>query len=229
MLLITAQPIRNLRTPASADMNKRGFLEQASPPPLPNPPPLFPFLPIPYPLPLSTPATQAIKPARCLFKRHFIFGLFMFFLTSVLIPFFIQVEMKDIYWFIVDILEVFGFVIFCLIFVIKGVPGGCDPSGGCYGVFLGVLRVFRGCSRCFPGFKDTRFEDIPREKFFSKGFFVKKWIVSCICLSMKILVARELNNSGKGKTERDVSLSCAFYRSYFVFILSFLIQIGHFT
>ena len=59
MLLITAQPIRNLRTPASADMNKRGFLEQASPPPLPNPPPLFPFLPIPYPLPLSTPATQA--------------------------------------------------------------------------------------------------------------------------------------------------------------------------
>ena len=56
MLLITAQPIRNLRTPASADMNKRGFLEQASPPP---PPPLFPFPPIPYPLPLSTPATQA--------------------------------------------------------------------------------------------------------------------------------------------------------------------------
>ena len=59
MLLITAQPIRNLRTPASADMNKRGFLEQASPPPLPNPPPLFPFLLIPYPLPVSTPATQA--------------------------------------------------------------------------------------------------------------------------------------------------------------------------
>ena len=51
MLLITAQPIRNLRTPASADMNKRGFLEQASPLPLPNPPPLFPFLPIPYPYP----------------------------------------------------------------------------------------------------------------------------------------------------------------------------------
>ena len=25
-LLITAQPIRNLRTPASAEMNKRGFL-----------------------------------------------------------------------------------------------------------------------------------------------------------------------------------------------------------
>ena len=30
-------------------------------PPLPNPPPLFPFLPIPYPLPLSTPATQAMR------------------------------------------------------------------------------------------------------------------------------------------------------------------------
>ena len=44
MFLITAQPIRNLGTPASVDMNKRGFLEQASPP-------LFPFLPIPYPLP----------------------------------------------------------------------------------------------------------------------------------------------------------------------------------
>ena len=41
--------------------NKRGFLEQASPPPLPNPPPLFPFLPIPYPLPISTLATQAIS------------------------------------------------------------------------------------------------------------------------------------------------------------------------
>ena len=51
MLLITAQPISNLRTPASADMNKRGFLKQASPPPLPNPPPLFnPSLtPTPYP------------------------------------------------------------------------------------------------------------------------------------------------------------------------------------
>ena len=60
MLLITAQPIRNLWTPASADMNKWGFLEQVSPPPLPNPPPLFPFLPILYPLPLSRPATQAM-------------------------------------------------------------------------------------------------------------------------------------------------------------------------
>ena len=48
-LLITAQPIRNLRTPASAEMNKRGFLWQASLPLSPLPPSLFPFFPIPYP------------------------------------------------------------------------------------------------------------------------------------------------------------------------------------
>ena len=45
-LLITAQPIRNLWTPASAEMNKRGFLWQASLPLSPLPPPFFP---IPYP------------------------------------------------------------------------------------------------------------------------------------------------------------------------------------
>ena len=44
-LLITAQPIRNLRTPASAEMNKRGFLWQASLPLSPLPPSLFPFFP----------------------------------------------------------------------------------------------------------------------------------------------------------------------------------------
>ena len=76
MLLITAQPIRNLRTPASADMNKRGFLEQASPPPLPNPPPLFPFLPIPYPLP-PTPFDAcyagyiSMEFLRSFLRRHF--------------------------------------------------------------------------------------------------------------------------------------------------------------
>ena len=37
----------------SGMLNKRGFLEQASPLPLPNPRPLFHFLPIPYPLHLS--------------------------------------------------------------------------------------------------------------------------------------------------------------------------------
>ena len=38
---------------------QKRVLEQASPPPLPSTPPFFTFLPIPYPLPLSTPATQA--------------------------------------------------------------------------------------------------------------------------------------------------------------------------
>ena len=50
-LLITAQPIRNLRTPASAEMNKRGSLSLS--PQTPS------FPPSTYPLPLSTPAPQA--------------------------------------------------------------------------------------------------------------------------------------------------------------------------
>ena len=50
-LLITTHPIRNLRTPASAEMNKRRFLKQASLPLSPQSPSLFPFLPIP----ISTP------------------------------------------------------------------------------------------------------------------------------------------------------------------------------
>ena len=45
-LLIKAQPISNLRTPASSEINKRGFLQQAS------------LTLSPYP-PVSTPATQA--------------------------------------------------------------------------------------------------------------------------------------------------------------------------
>ena len=58
-----------------------------------------------------------------------------------------------------------GFVIFCLIFVIKGVPGESGLSGGCSRVSQDVLRVFRVCSRLFrecfevfrgvPGFTDT--------------------------------------------------------------------------
>ena len=48
-LLITAQPIRNLQTPASAEMNKRRFLQQASLPLSPPPLSLFTFFPIPYP------------------------------------------------------------------------------------------------------------------------------------------------------------------------------------
>ena len=42
-LLITAQPIRNLRTPASAAMNKRGFFWQASLTLFPQTPSFFPF------------------------------------------------------------------------------------------------------------------------------------------------------------------------------------------
>ena len=86
-----------------------------------------------------------------------------------------------------------------------------------------------------------RFADIQRETFFSNSFSRNKskkhlgnWsgIVSCISQSMKRIVESQLNNGGRGKTERDVSLSCAFYRSYFVFYLSLtyklqLIQIGH--
>ena len=43
-LFITVQPIRNLRTPASAEMNKRGFLIAGVPSPL-SP------IPLPFPLP----------------------------------------------------------------------------------------------------------------------------------------------------------------------------------
>jgi len=94
----------------------------------------------------------------------------MFFLTSVLIPFFIQAQIKEIYWFIVDILEVFGFVIFCLIFVIKGVPGGCDPSGGCCG---GIP----GCPEGVPGLflvLQTPASKTFNEKSFSQMVFLVK-------------------------------------------------------
>ena len=49
-----------------------------------------------------------------------------------------------------------GVVIFCLTFVIKGVPGRFSLSGGCSGVFRGVLRVFRECSGPVPVFTDTQ-------------------------------------------------------------------------
>ena len=42
-LLITAQPIRNLRTTSSAEMNKRGSYSRRPFLSLPNPPPFFPF------------------------------------------------------------------------------------------------------------------------------------------------------------------------------------------
>ena len=60
------------------------------------------------------------------------------------------------------------------------------------------------------------------EKSLLKEFFsLKKWktfrkwsgIVSFVSLSIKKTVESRRNNSGKGKTERDVSFCCAFCRS----------------
>ena len=65
-LLITAQPIRNLRTPASAEMNKRGFLLQVSLPLYPPPPLPFSLFPYSYPLLLSTLRRYAGYP----YNRH---------------------------------------------------------------------------------------------------------------------------------------------------------------
>ena len=49
----------------------------------------------------------------------------------------------------------------------------------------------------------------------------RKWsgIVSFVSLSIKKTVESRQNNSGRGKTERDVSFCCAFCRSYFAFHL----------
>ena len=61
-----------------------------------------------------------------------------------------------------------------------------------------------------------------RTKFFSlkKWKTFRKWsgIVSFVSLLIKKTVDSRRNNSGKGKTERDVSFCCAFCRSYFAFI-----------
>ena len=50
----------------------------------------------------------------------------------------------------------------------------------------------------------------------------RKWsgIVSFVSLSIKKTVESRRKNSGKGKTEQDVSFCCAFCRSYFAFHLS---------
>ena len=66
-----------------------------------------------------------------------------------------------------------------------------------------------------------------RKVFLKEFFSLKKWktfrkwsgIVSFVSLSIKKTDSRR-NNSGKGKTERDVSFCCAFCRSYFAFHLS---------
>ena len=57
--------------------------------------------------------------------------------------------------------------------------------------------------------------------------------MSCISLSMKTVVENRINNRSEKETQNESRklISCAFYRSYFVFYLSLLnyIQIGHFT
>ena len=62
------------------------------------------------------------------------------------------------------------------------------------------------------------------KEFFSlkKWKIFRKWsgIVSFVSLSIKKAVESRRNNSGKGKTEREVSFCCAFCRSYFAFHLS---------
>ena len=84
-------------------------------------------------------------------------------------------------------------------------------------------------------YRRLQLADIQRGKFFSKSFSRKKvkkhlgnWsgIVSCISLSMKTIVESQLNNSGRGKTEREVSKVC--FLSELLSLL-FTIQIGHFT
>ena len=66
------------------------------------------------------------------------------------------------------------------------------------------------------------------KKVLLKEFFsLKKWkkfrkwsgIVSFVSLSIKKTVESRRNNSGKGKTERDVRFCCAFCLSYFAFHL----------
>ena len=67
------------------------------------------------------------------------------------------------------------------------------------------------------------------EKSFSQRVFFfskkrktfQKWsgIVSFVSLLIKKIVESRRNNSGRGKTEQDVNLCCAFCRSYFVFHL----------
>ena len=88
--------------------------------------------------------------------------------------------------------------------------------------------VSRQNSRISLQLAKRRFAHIRGEKFFSKNFFsLKKWktfqklggIVSFVSLPIKKTVESRRNNSGRGKTEQDVSLCCAFCRSYFVFHL----------
>ena len=83
-------------------------------------------------------------------------------------------------------------------------------------------------------YRRLQLADVQRGKFFSKSFSRKKvkkhlgnWsgIVSCTSLSMKAIVESQLNNSGRGKTERDVSKLCSLSE---LLSLLFTIQIDHF-
>ena len=93
-----------------------------------------------------------------------------------------------------------------------------DTKNGCVADYRGVW-VSRQNSRLFLQLAERRFAHIRGEKFFSKSFFsLKKWktfqkwsgIVSFVSLSIKKTVESRQNNSGRGKTEKDVSLCCAF-------------------
>ena len=77
-----------------------------------------------------------------------------------------------------------------------------------------------------------------RKVLLKEFFSLKKWktfrkwsgIVSFVSLSMKKTVESRRNNSGKRKTESDVSFCCAFCRSYFAFHLSLSLYWNrHFT
>ena len=79
---------------------------------------------------------------------------------------------------------------------------------------------FAGCSDASHKFNEKKFSR--RVFFLSKSEKkIGNWrgIVSFVSLSLKKNVENQRNNNGRGKTERDVSLCCAFYRSYFVFHL----------
>ena len=85
------------------------------------------------------------------------------------------------------------------------------------------LPFIGACSLQRPRLKSC-FADIQREKFFPQTIekHLGNWsgIVSCVSLTMKKIVEIRQNLRGRGKTELAESLSCAFYRSYFVFYLN---------
>ena len=76
------------------------------------------------------------------------------------------------------------------------------------------------------------FAHIRREKFYSRVFLAKKvknisemeWnSFVCFTVVKENGIESRRNNSGKGKTEREVSFCCAFCRSYFALHLSLIL------